>query len=90
MIDDILSSLQTTIVVPTIPSTTPTTGGGYGQYRKNIENCCSAADDASSCSTSPSPSPSPLPPAADILKPPKRRHRNKDRNMTMMLANIKL
>ena len=85
MLDDILSSLQTTIVVqptPILPSATPTTGGGYGQYRKNIENCCCSADDAS-------PSLS-LPPAADI-KPIKRRHRTtKDQNMTMMLANIKL
>ena len=50
MLDDILSSLQIPISVspPTLPpSPAPTPaasssscGGGYGQYRKNIENCC--------------------------------------------------
>ena len=82
MLDDILSSLQTTIdVLPltaTVPPSTHTStgAGGYGQYRKNIENCCSATD------ASP-------PPATDDIKP-KQRRRTKDKTMTMMLGNIKL
>ena len=44
MLDDILSSLQIPITVspPTVPpSPAPSSNreGGYGQYRKNIENC---------------------------------------------------
>ena len=77
MLDDILSSLQTTIDVSpstaTIPPSTHTStgaAGGYGQYRKNIENCCSSATDAS---------PSP-PPTTDDSKP-KRRRRTRDTTM---------
>ena len=87
MLDDILSSLQTPISVSSstaavapsvvVGSTSPSRGG-YGQYRKNIENCCSRDDDST------------LLPPPSSPPPKRRRRRTKGATMTMMLANIKL